>query len=161
MHNKVTHAITFFALWLIGWPVFAVDKWAAIDGDTVVWGNKTIRIIGIDSPEMAQTCENGKRKWQCGEKAARQMERLINNHELVCETFGKDRYGRLLGDCFALLPDGRLNLGEAMVATGWALAYRHYSQRYVMQENMARLTKTGLWGTTMQKPWEWRRLQGK
>ena len=44
-----------------------------------------------------------------------------------------------------------------MVRSGWAVAYRKYSHRYVGDEAIARGQKRGLWGLRFQMPWDWRR----
>ena len=44
-----------------------------------------------------------------------------------------------------------------MVYTGWALADRRYSTRYVATEDDAREAGRGLWRDKFVPPWEWRR----
>ena len=51
------------------------------------------------------------------------------------------------------------DVNAAMVAEGWALAYRRYSKDYVKQEQEARKAGLGVWRGAFVKPWEWRRLQ--
>ncbi len=70
-----------------------------------------------------------------------------------CRGNSEDRYGRLIAICFI---DGK-NLNALMVAEGWALAYRDYSEKYVPQENVARGASKGVWAMQFVPPWEWRR----
>ena len=55
--------------------------------------------------------------------------------------------------CFA----GNIDIGENVVYTGWALAYRKYSMDYVAAEDAARTAGRGLWRRKFVAPWEWRR----
>jgi endonuclease YncB( thermonuclease family) len=48
-------------------------------------------------------------------------------------------------------------LNAALVAQGWALAYRKYSKDYVDQETEARTHSRGMWGGAFVEPWAWRR----
>jgi endonuclease YncB( thermonuclease family) len=48
------------------------------------------------------------------------------------------------------------DLGEWMVAQGWALAYWRYSTDYVATEEAARRARAGLWAGTFVPPWEHR-----
>ena len=44
-----------------------------------------------------------------------------------------------------------------MVRTGHALAYRKYSNKYIVQENIAKRNKSGLWAGSFEMPWNWRK----
>ena len=43
-----------------------------------------------------------------------------------------------------------------MVAGGWALAFRRYSDIYVGQEKAARASQAGMWSGAFIAPWDWR-----
>ena len=58
-----------------------------------------------------------------------------------CEARDVDQYGRTVAVCFADDQD----INAAMVAEGWALAYREYSQDYVPHEVAAEMAGLGLW----------------
>jgi hypothetical protein len=45
-----------------------------------------------------------------------------------------------------------LELNEAIVELGWAVAYREYSQDYVEAEERAKLRKAGIWNSTFTLP---------
>ncbi len=47
-------------------------------------------------------------------------------------------------------------LSEGMTYTGWALALRPVSERYVAFEERARTARRGLWKGLFVAPWEWR-----
>ena len=46
-----------------------------------------------------------------------------------------------------------------MVANGWAVAYRRYSNDYVAMEQSARVRGAGQWSGAFVMPWDWRRGQ--
>jgi hypothetical protein len=47
-------------------------------------------------------------------------------------------------------------LNRTMVREGWALAFIKYSDRYAADQDAAAAAKSGLWGGSFLKPWEWR-----
>ena len=47
-------------------------------------------------------------------------------------------------------------LSEGMAYTGWALAARQVSARYVIFEERARAAGRGLWKGRFVSPWAWR-----
>ena len=44
-----------------------------------------------------------------------------------------------------------------MVRNGHAVAFRKYSKKFVVQENIAKKNKSGLWSGTFEMPWDWRK----
>ena len=72
---------------------------------------------------------------------------------MSCEGDTRDRYGRLIGTCFY----NKRNINEWMVENGWALAYRYYSKRYVVNEDRAKENKRGIWRGEFVYPWDWRK----
>jgi endonuclease YncB( thermonuclease family) len=124
-----------------------------IDGDTIVMNGERIRLAGIDAPENDQTCtEAAGRQYACGKASAAFLRDLLTKGNVSCQSTGKDRYGRTLGVCEV----GSLEINREMVRAGWALAYRHYSDRYVDDEDTARIAHNGMWRGTFQPPWGWR-----
>ncbi len=129
-----------------------------LDGDSVFVRGKEIRLAGIDAPEWAQACRLGAdNKWMAGQKAAARLRALAQGKTASCRVETRDRYGRFVSTCSV----GGRNINKAMVATGWALAYRKYSKRYINAENRARERKIGIWAGLCQKPWAWRRANRK
>jgi endonuclease YncB( thermonuclease family) len=89
-----------------------------VDGDTVELDNgKTVRLIGIDTPEVYGGTECG------GAQASAYMERIATGRRVSVRTDPTqdtyDRYGRLL----AYLDAGGRDLGEAVLRAGWARVY--------------------------------------
>ena len=127
---------------------------AVIDGDTIVIGGQSIRLEGIDAPEVAQFCHRADgRTWPCGRVAMKALKALIGNNDVVCDSNGTDKYGRVLAVCFA---DGR-DLNATMVTAGLAWAFVRYSQTYTGEEIEARRARVGIWQGVAQAPWDFRR----
>lgn len=123
------------------------------DGDTIRIGETRIRLEGIDAPEISQHCTKvDGSSWQCGEAARAALIQKIGNQSVRCEISGTDRYGRSLGTCWA----GAINLNQWLVGSGWAVAYRRYSMRYVMDERMAQGKRLNLWGGRFEPPSDYR-----
>src|SRR5262245_32000118 len=67
---------------------------SAIDGDSLRSGTEEVRIMGIDAPELNQTCRDERgRGWACGREARKQLSALIARGEVRCTPNGRDRYG--------------------------------------------------------------------
>ena len=57
---------------------------------------------------------------------------------------------------FAICFKGDEDLNRWMVANGWAVAYRRYSEDYVADEDAARRSRTNIWSGDFDMPWDWR-----
>ena len=124
-----------------------------VDGDTLHLNGTKIRLHGIDAPETKQTCQRQDGSdYRCGEASTEALRTLVGSKPVKCEGSTYDRYGRLIGVCYA---DG-VNLNAEMVRQGWALAYRRYSKDYVSAEDEAQAAKRGMWAGEFEMPWEWR-----
>lgn len=118
-----------------------------IDGDTVEVAGVTIRLHGIDAPEMSQTCRRDGRNWACGVWSRDVLAGLARGG-LRCKGREQDRYGRLVASCTALGGD----VAAAMVAQGAAFAYREYSLDHVDAEKRAAVAGIGLWDGEAERP---------
>lgn len=124
-----------------------------IDGDTLELAGKRVRLEGIDAPEAAQSCPRRfLGSWACGKAAARKLAGMIEGKSLRCESRGTDRYGRMLGVCFA---DGH-DVNAQMVRQGYAWAFVKYSDSYVGEEAEARALRAGIWQGDAEPAWEYR-----
>jgi endonuclease YncB( thermonuclease family) len=124
-----------------------------VDGDTITVGETRVRLEGIDAPEAGQTC--GRKwfgSWSCGSAATAALARLVEGRPVSCEPRGLDKYGRVLGVCFA---DSR-DINAEMVRQGHAWAFVKYSQSYVREEAQARVQGLGIWQGEAQPAWEYR-----
>lgn len=120
-----------------------------IDGDTIRIGDATLRLKGMDAPEMRQSCERAGVSYPCGEVARSALVRLLHGRKPACRIVGRDRYGRGLARCSV---EGK-DIGRRMVEDGWAVAYGDYEQ----EEGSARARGAGLWSGSFDRPSLWRR----
>ncbi|MHA1153640.1 MAG: thermonuclease family protein, partial [Alphaproteobacteria bacterium] len=141
-----------------------------IDGDTIEVAGTAIRLYGIDAPEFGQTCRIGKHAYDCGQIARTALLDLTAGVTVRCRLapLGPEDAGSRddssqdggtagnadgrIGRCSA---DG-YDLSEGMTYTGWALALRPVSERYVAFEEGARAAGRGLWKGQFIAPWDWR-----
>jgi endonuclease YncB( thermonuclease family) len=134
---------------------------SVIDADTLDIHGERIRLVGVDAPESGQKCLSEDSKLvRCGSIAANALDKWINRNPVSCDVDGRDRYGRLLGEC-RVRGD---SVQEWLVINGHALAYRSYSTAYVPAESKARSAKIGVWAGEFVEPWLWRqglRLPGE
>jgi endonuclease YncB( thermonuclease family) len=123
------------------------------DGDTIELGGQRIRLNGIDAPELHQECRDASgRNWACGRRARSELRKMIGNDAVQCTSHVKDRFGRSVAVCRA----GGRDLGEAMVRSGWALAYPDWASPYGAAQSEARSRKLGLWAGSFENPRAWR-----
>ena len=71
---------------------------------------------------------------------------------VTCQVLDTDRYGRSVAECTA----GSVNLNDAMVRSGWAIAYTRHGQDHAAAEAEARAARRGLWQGRFQAPEAWR-----
>lgn len=130
-----------------------------LDGDTIRVGAVTVRLEGIDAPEGGQECWTNGSAYDCGATATQALDAMITQPTVTCLVTGRDKYRRLLGECWASDADrgaGRPSLNSEMVRAGHAIAYRFFSTAYVAQEDEARLNSRGIWAGHFIEPYKWR-----
>lgn len=129
-----------------------------VDGDTIRIRDTTIRLFGIDAPELRQRCSDRAGKlYNCGKEAKLTLAKLIQEKELNCKLRTEDRYHRQVSVCFV---DG-LDVGEQMVAKGQAWAFTKYSRDYSDQEKTAKELKLGIWQANNIPAWKFRKNRWK
>lgn len=122
------------------------------DGDSFHLGEERIRLLGIDAPELAQTCKTRRGgDWPCGRVARDRLSALIRSGTLACDAEGRDKYRRILATCRV---DGR-DIAKAMVADGLAVS----SDSYWLEQQTAKAKRLGLWQGDFQQPRAWRDRQ--
>ena len=125
-----------------------------IDGDTIHIGKNKIRLHGIDAPEIDQPCFFKKQKWNCGIESKSVLTKLILDEKNVeCTINDIDRYKRFIAICFI----NEININKYMVAEGWAIAYRYYSLDYIIDEELAKKNKLGIWKGEFEEPYLFRK----
>ncbi len=122
------------------------------DGDGFVAMGLRFRLLGMDAPEIGQTCEDAERgTWPCGERARWRLFELLSGRRLELLVHGVDCYGRLLCICLA---DGE-DVAEVMVREGLAVCYR--SEQYRAAQLQAIRQRRGMWRGSFEEPVSWRR----
>ncbi len=124
-----------------------------IDGDTIHIGKLKYRLFGIDAPEIKQICEKDNTKIQCGVIAKSVLKNKIADKIPECIVKDKDRYQRLVAECFI----GKESLSRFMVREGYAVAYTQYSKDFIEDEKYAKENKLGIWSMNFQMPSEYRK----
>ena len=128
-------------------------KIQVIDGDTIHIGKLKYRFFGIDAPEIKQICEKDNTKIQCGVIAKSVLKNKIADKIPECVVKDKDRYQRLVAECFI----GKESLSRFMVREGYAVAYSQYSKDFIEDEKYAKENKLGIWSMNFQMPSEYRK----
>ena len=77
----------------------------------------------------------------------------IANNTVKCISKGKDQYKRTLAECFV----NNDSLSSYLVRSGYAFAYRRYSDKFISDEDYARVNKIGMWSMKFDYPWDYRR----
>jgi endonuclease YncB( thermonuclease family) len=126
-----------------------------VDGDTLEVGAQRVRLFGIAAPALDQLCQHGGQEYQCGRVARAALWDLVGGLDVSCEPAGaaSTQDGVTVATCHA----GKLDLSEAMVRNGWALADPAATGRYAALEAQAKQARRGLWRGAFEPPWQWRR----
>ena len=148
----------------ISFEKIIIGKAKVTDGDTIKINDQKIRLFGIDAPETKQFCKevylsflifNFKRDYKCGEKSTNALKKKIKDKKIRCLIQGKkDRYRRNIGICYLKKQD----INSWLVKNGYAIAYRRYSKKYIIDEQYAEDNKLGIWQGTFMEPEKWRRI---
>lgn len=134
-----------------------------VDGDTIVLTNKarkrTLRLQGIDAPELKQSCAKYVKgrvvEYPCGQQAKDYLIDFIDQRVVSCTDEGRDKYGRQLSYCFV----DNVNINRLMVRQGYAVAYISFDISFMFEEWVARFSKQGLWRGLFENPSDWRKQQ--
>ena len=81
------------------------------------------------------------------------LESLVENKEIKCKQKNIDKYKRIIATCYI----DEINLNKEMVKSGWAIAYRYYSKKYINDELFAQKNKLGMWQGSFIEPRKWRK----
>jgi endonuclease YncB( thermonuclease family) len=142
-----------FSFFLSTILIASEKKIQVIDGDTIHIGKLKYRFFGIDAPEIKQICEKDNTKIQCGVIAKSVLKNKIADKIPECIVKDKDRYQRLVAECFI----GKESLSRFMVRQGYAVAYSQYSKDFIEDEKYAKENKLGIWSMNFEIPSEYRK----
>jgi endonuclease YncB( thermonuclease family) len=133
------------------------------DGDTITilqHGEKVrVRLVGIDAPETSKSKRKPGQPYS--QKSKKHLADLVLNKRVSVKSYGKDRYGRILGEVFL----GGTLVNLEMVKVGLAEVYRGRPAKgldagnYWKAEEAARKRRLNIWslGDQYVSPKEWRR----
>ena len=150
---------TALALLLAATPALALERGDTItgvvervkDGDTFVVDGVTVRLEGIDAPEMKQE------PLDHGAAAKETLEALALGHKVSCEVVDVDRYRRAIGRCSVSDAD----ISAEMARAGMAWNYWQYAgDLYAEEEEEAVCARRGIWAAGILPPWH-RRACGR
>ncbi len=132
-----------------------------IDGDTLEVRGKVFRLHGIDAPELGQACAIRSRLYDCGLVARTALLDLTAGAKVVCTLLTRSSDAPADAPANEGQPGrfaaGGYDLSEGMAYTGWALAQREQTTRYLRFEAQAKSAGRGLWKGAFVTPWDWRR----
>lgn len=162
--QQVVAVATVAAVGILSTPSIALEagdtvtgQARAINADTIAVGETYVFLFGVESVERTQMCEIRGAPWSCYQAAVRGLENLIGVANVTCTLIGQPDYlGRWLGTCEA----AGVNVNEALVRAGFALAKRDETLDYVPAEEAAVADGVGLWQGVFQHPAEFRDSEG-
>ena len=125
-------------------------RYRVTDGDSLTLGPDRLRLLGIDAPEIRQTCRRGGEIWPCGLVARQTLASLVDGKAVVCKGSRKDKYQRMLVTC----RDGDIDINRQMVHRGMAFSFGDYQD----EEDAAKAARIGLWNGEAERPSDWRRM---
>jgi endonuclease YncB( thermonuclease family) len=117
----------------------AADRLAVVDGDTLLVGDRVVRLEGIAAPARGSRCHSaGQADIDCGAAATEALAALVRGNAVNCTIRGHDEQGRPVANCLA----GGTWLNEALVLDGWA---RAETADLRQPEATARAAGRGIW----------------
>lgn len=129
-----------------------------IDGDSLEVAGRKIDLLGVDAPELGQSCHWPRKVIDCGLIAKSALMDLTAGVSVVCDLEAAQDDGNALGVCRAAGYD----LSEGMAHTGcWAVALGDAPQRYKTAMAGAREAERALWRGEFELPWIWRAQVGE
>ena len=127
-----------------------------VDGDTLRINGITIRLAGVDAPELSQTCKIQGHTERCGEIVKLRLVQVTDSSDVLCHDYGRDFYGRVLGECYV----NGININKWLLREGLAVYYYNKNfKSYKILEKLAKEEKNGLWDGEFQKPKDYRKAR--
>lgn len=106
--------------------IFAAGLCYAIDGDTLDCRGTRIRLWGIDTPERREAGF-----WP----ARRALALLIDQSRIECIVKSRDKYDRVVAQCYA----GNIDLQCEQLRLGYAVEWLRYSHNYYQKCSQGRV----------------------
>lgn len=141
-------------------PIAFTGEPSVHDGDTFWLGEVSLRLWGVDAPELNQECHGIE---NCGEEARRQLESFVVGAFVQCDQKQSinsgswtESFGRPLVTCRVRRGSEQFDVGEQMIATGFAVPYRN-DRAYGYSRASEEGRNTGLMRGCSILPHLWRR----
>lgn len=139
---------------------FVTGKAHVITGSLLRVQGITIKLFGIASPDLQQTCaDKHGAGYYCGRAAARWLRNQLGDKEVTCHILGDIVRNRATGACF--IDNYKYDLAAMVTDAGWAVAYTKNTQVYIPYEQQAAQNHRGLWEGEFYKPWDWEKIQNR
>lgn len=110
------------------------DENSVHDGDTFWLGEVSLRLWGVDAPELSQDCRG---EPECAEMSRAQLESFLIGKLVQCDQRRSIRSGRLvesfgrpLVQCWRIDGAERIDVGAWMISNGYAVRYEYASEDY-------------------------------
>jgi endonuclease YncB( thermonuclease family) len=133
-----------------------VGQVAVHDGDTLKLKlhGTSVRLNGIDAPEVDQLCRNEESEfYPCGEVATKALTAFIAGRDINCIDLDDRSWARTIGVCSVVGTD----VADWMVRNGHALDWPKYSKGgYVEAQAEAKRENRGMWAGSFVEPWKYR-----
>ncbi len=122
----------------------------AVAGDILRLNGQTIRLSGVEAPELDQDCggQGRERRWRCGEAARAQLRDLVRGKQVRAELGAGGERG--------LCKIGANDIAAELVSRGHVFAHQGLFSSYGRLEQDARNARLGLWRGTAERPGEYR-----
>ncbi len=133
----------------------------AYDGNTLWVGEVSVRLAGIDAPELDQICRNASGQTHCGDEARRHLQGLISGGLLTCERVNREvrrnePFARPRVHCTVVRGHDSVDIAEKMVDDGYAIADDDGDRNYRALARMALEEQRGIMGMCTLRPDVWR-----
>jgi endonuclease YncB( thermonuclease family) len=133
----------------ISGPAQAAKPYSFTIGDTEVF------LLGVDSVEVKQTCTISGKIWECWAAAQRQLETILSEGDVTCETVVEEHSPpKVIATCAVNGQD----IGQRLVESGFGVTLPDETTRYGDAQADARVAGIGLWQGTFTSPSKWREL---
>ena len=128
-----------------------------VDGDTLRFAGRTVRLWGVDAPAAQQLCQLDGKPWACGDAARAALAGYVANRSVRCDLIADARQIPA-AERHARCRVGHAELNRWLVEEGWALdtPMADTGLEYRRLQNDAALARRGLWQGQFVEPWAWR-----
>ena len=128
---------------------------SVLSGDSLRVGGQSVRLSGIEAPELEQQCGGqgrNDRRWRCGQAAQTALQELVRGRNVRCDLGLSSERGLQLATCRT----GDTDIAATLVSRGHVFSQQGMFASYGRQEEEARNAKLGIWRGPVERPGEYR-----